>query len=520
MKKVLLIVGLLCVVHSVTMAQTLTNRERRRIKTEVLNTIEQYESTFTIHSESAKYRFLELFDNVRSRIYCDLMDYYSEDGKIEVDTYVELLSQKQLVESEVRNLVCSAPEWRDGGWHVKASFQKQMNYRDEHDVWFSTEEYFGNAHAIDMDLVYDPDERRCFITSIDGSLETIKPRLPQRFKVVQYASERDLEVMTDTARLHFNDFGQAFAGTGKLKARNVDLRIKYDTLAKASNYDKVKLKYNKTPWRARLRYGYALDGVYEISSPVQFSEQTSTAYEMGLDLGITFGKRTKFAIYSGIALQESELTFGLDRFQYAYMVSSQSMNDDLLTGGAKHEKTRQYNIAVSEGVKYSNLVVPVLLGFEHCWGRGFHFTWNVGAKFYFSKEIQYMPFHVTGSIVQQQTNTSTEQIKIDRDFTDFLVPSSYVPENVISLYGTAGFNINLVRQIVLLNLRVGCEYGMDNIHTSNENEMYKKNSGSQGIYPLIYSERVGDDVAVRSFMDCVSFKRQSLWLEAGLMFKF
>ena len=131
-----------------------------------------------------------------------------------------------------------------------------------------------------------------------------------------------------------------------------------------------------------------------------------------------------------------------------------------------------------------------------------------------------MPFHVTGSIVQQQTNTSTEQIKIDRDFTDFLVPSSYVPENVISLYGTAGFNINLVRQIVLLNLRVGCEYGMDNIHTSNENEMYKKNSGSQGIYPLIYSERVGDDVAVRSFMDCVSFKRQSLWLEAGLMFKF
>jgi hypothetical protein len=67
-------------------------------------------------------------------------------------------------------------------------------------------------------------------------------------------------------------------------------------------------------------------------------------------------------------------------------------------------------------------------------------------------------------------------------------------------------------------MQVGYEYGFAKIHTSKESKLFDDNAG---IYPLVPSgSDINANVATRSFLDCISYRRQALWLEAGLMFKF
>ena len=144
MKRVLLILLLFVVLPLTTIAQSLSNRARRTIYTDVINAIECYEMSATVRDEGAKYNFLNLFRSPDTRIYCDLMDYYSTDNKIEVLEYLDLLAKKSLVEVEIKNIVKGKPVLKNDGWHVQVSFFKTVNYIDENEVWFSSEQYYDN----------------------------------------------------------------------------------------------------------------------------------------------------------------------------------------------------------------------------------------------------------------------------------------------------------------------------------------------------------------------------------------
>lgn len=526
-----LFVAVLCIVMPwLTNAQTLTNKERRQMNMRLHDAIRTYERFSSISDTYARYDFLDLFEGNSTRIYCDLMDYISEDHKIDVATYVDRLSKMQSVDITIKEVSKSEPRHDSDGWHTVVMFKKTINCLDTNGVWFSSEEHYGADHNISVEFVYNITEDRCYIIAIDGEMisTTGRSHLPEKFVVVQKPNKENVKFMLKGGddSLQFNSFGQTFATSVKeVIPVNYNYRLKKpNVLAQTENYDLVEIRTAPTRWRVKFRYAYALGGIYHVSSPVEFSEQSSSATEMGVDVGFAFSLGrggSQMGFYTGVSLQESNISFGIDNVDYTYNIYSYTpgnggFNSDDLNN--QINISRKYDdIEIREAVNYKDLVVPAYIAFDHRFGNGLAFTWSVGAKFYFNSSSELDPYHVTGKVTMSDSGVNEN---IDLRFTEFMYPSYYSHDQAISLIGGAGFNINLFKRMILLSVKANYEYGLENIHTSEENNIHSWNSSGGREYPLIYSQSQGKDIATRSFLDCVSYKRQAIWLEGGLIFKF
>ncbi|MCI6618281.1 MAG: hypothetical protein MSD82_05445, partial [Prevotella sp.] len=83
-----------------------------------------------------------------------------------------------------------------------------------------------------------------------------------------------------------------------------------------------------------------------------------------------------------------------------------------------------------------------------------------------------------------------------------------------SVFGNAGLEIAIVRNSIYLLASAGYEYGLTWTYSSAENQFY---GNSQ--YPYVYYAPYGKDVVFRPFADCMSFRRECIWLNFGLMLK-
>ena len=76
-------------------------------------------------------------------------------------------------------------------------------------------------------------------------------------------------------------------------------------------------------------------------------------------------------------------------------------------------------------------------------------------------------------------------------------------------------NVNLLRNSLFVYGKWAYEMGLTDVHKSDENPLYR----TDAFYPMVYSAHKNMNIATRSFMDCVSYKRKAMWLEFGIMFK-
>lgn len=530
MRKILSVLLLCSAIPFIAGAQTLSNKDKRKMNMLIYEAISNYERYSSLYDINARYGFIDLFESPSTVIYCDLLDRMSTYQEVPVETYVDMLSQMQLVNTEIKRVNRGETVYRDNLWHTEVVCNKTISYLDKNGVWFSSTEYFGQEFLISFDFVYDPVIERCYIAGIKGHMFSEVRPLPNKFWVMQPTKKKnnwltktervslqDNSVISTYEPVKFNEFNQAFIGyrAKNLVNKNDNVHIKArrtrkkHIVASSDNYDLVNIQYGTSNWRLKFRYAMAYDGLFKVSSPVDFSSQKSTAVEYGADLGITFplGRSTQFGLYGGAALQTSDILFEKSGISYNYVVnnyipaSSSFNSDDYPVPGL-----RKYNITAREVVKYQDIVIPVYFAFDHNFGKAVAFTWNLGAKFYINSTISESTYNISGQVNDQS---------YDKNFSEFLFPSSYTPEQQISLTGGAGFNINLIRRTVFLMLKANYEYSLGNVHTSNENQFMTNSS-----YPVIYSEKTGNDMATRSFMDCVSYRREGLWIEGGLMFKF
>lgn len=543
MKKVLLLFCLIGLMPSILMAQQLTNRERRRINIEVLKALNQYEATQTLRGDVSKYQFLDLFENQDTLIYCDLLDYATNDDKINLQTYVDLLSKKTFVEARIKDVVKLNPQRRDDGWHTQVSFEKTLDYIDENEVWFSSKEYYRAPYQITIDFVYNEDDERCYIADISGNVESSELRLPKKFMVVQYQSEEDTKMRLQNKEeeeeyLVFNDFQQTFVKGEEIKPWKDDHRLKYDTLATADNYNLVKLKHRKTPWRLQLRYGYAPKGIYEITSPIDGLQSNSSGYEIGLDIGITFSLGAgSMGFFVGAGMQQSNISLSHNNIRYSqtasYTPSDNNFNsEDVLNG---YSVVRNYSISLAEeNISYTDIVVPVSLVVEPRLFKAMYLTFNVGAKLYLNQNTSISPLHIIGNA---KVGNETNDQNISGDYSNFIYPCSYSPDTTmellksiglskasLSLIGSVGFNFNLWENHILLTTKVGYEYGLANVYSQkfaqNHAHIFPSSTDSNPFTPILYSDAEKKYVAAYSLMGFTAAKRQALWLEGGLMFKF
>lgn len=499
----------------------------------------KYERNSNLYSANSQYEFLELFESPSTPVYCDLMGMIARSQQMEVGEYVRVLSNMQIVESKIKQVKKGESVYKDNEWITNVTFEKTLDYLDNNGVWFSSEEYYGEDFHINVEFAYNPEEDRCYIKGIQGSMSPGKKHLPNKFWVIEKQDGKNRDKLlvkspntSSTGKsgaayepVKYNTYNQAFID---YEARNVVCRNDNEHIsikktrnkhikATAENYELVNLQFKTTNWRVKPRFAFAVGGIYKVSSAVTFTEQKSSASEFGVDFGYTFslGRSTQFGLFAGVALQKSKISFALNGMTYSYTVhkydpdNGSNFNEEDMSV----DIVRYYNgLSATEGIDYNNLVLPAYIAFDHKFGKALAFTWSVGAKFYFNQATNVQPYTITGSVTQNGVSSS-----INQEFNQFLYPSYYNPDNSISLVGGAGFNINLFRSALFLSIKANYEFGLGNVHSSDENYLYDRYSS---MYPLIYSTESNKDIATRSFMDCVSFKRQAIWFEGGLMLKF
>lgn len=479
----------------------------------LLSLIEQYESSATAYDEIARYTFLDLYKDNTAEVYSDLMD-YEAGQKITVEEYLNTLATKQNVSIVMKNVSRKPYEWKEDGWHTTVTFDKSMIYNDENTILFSTEEQYKADYQISLDCVYDAEADRCYISSIDGSLPDSVTIVPRRFTIVNRHSDNDDRLTYNEKPLTYNSFNQAFVAEGKLEGWHQDIRIKADTIAKGHSYSMVNLRYKRVPWRVKARYAMTIGDAFEVSSPINFTSQESSATEFGIDLGLAVsGHTTSFGLYVGAAMSTSEISFAAGGCSYSYATTDSQ--------GVPY--TRKYEISgMTESVKYSDIVIPAYISLDQRLFKAVTLGFSLGAKLYLNGEAEVTPYHIEGTVSGQysagaSSNGANEKFgSISGDYTSFLYPNSYTRNTTdLSVTGGVTINVNLLRNSLFLYGKWAYEMGLTDVHKSDENYLY---SGDL-FYPMVYSAHQNMNIATRSFMDCVSYQRKAMWLEFGIMFK-
>lgn len=495
--------------------QTLTNRQSRNMNMRLLELVEKYEMYSVAYDKATVYSFMDLFESGEVPVFNDMME-LPEGEPLTVEEYVRHMSARENVEVTMKNAGHGDYEFRDGAWHSTVTFEKSLSYNDVNGVLFSSEEYYGKDYSIMLDCVYDA-KKDCFrIASIDGEMVSEIKHLPARFDVIQHNTPLDDKLTVDGKLLKFNSFGQAFSPEYGIRPWNDDVRISRTVSAAADNYEMVRLDFKYTRLRAKARFSFTAGSLFNVTSPVDFKENSSSGYEAGADFGIAFpaGRTTTISLYAGIAYSISSLRLAAGGYDYSYLTS----------GKDGHAYTRRYSVqSMTESVHYSDIAVPVYLNFDHKIANNLLLNWSAGAKVYLNNNIDFSPFHVKASVTGDFASGGAASAEdalgdIDQDYTAFLFPGSYTKGGLdLSIIAGLGISYNIFDNRVFAYAKVSYEFGLTDVHSSDNNPVFVNDE----VYPVVYTNMDGGkNVVVRSFCGSVSYRRQAIWPELGVMFKF
>lgn len=487
-------------------AQSLTNYERRCLNDKLLEAVISYENYI---SSSEPALFLDLFEKSGSKVYCDYVGAAEFGKQIAVSEYAGYLSQVRFV--EVRNLRKSSDYlFENGRYVVSVEFDKCLEYEDELKTYFTTDDkYIGGEFYIAMNLVYDADEDRFRISSIEGNSHP-KIKLPEgEFFVVERNDAMDDKLMVLGKPLDFNEFGSAYTVSEPV-VEDEDIILTRNEIGSTGRYRKVNYSYKETKGRFKVTASAAPLSAYKLTSPVDFSNVTSAAYESSLDFGYTIVSepRSKLAVFAGIGGSYSFLSLGVENVAYEYELSDVE----------SETYTRRYSFgSVREGMSFMDVMLPLYFSYELSLDGRAAFSLDAGVKLYLNVDTRVDPYTVEGlvSSVYGSEVRHTEQISAPVD--EYMIPASYMRNTYdMAAFGKLGFEYRLKDRRYLF-LKAGYLYGLTESYKSSLNEWIDP---SWGVYPFVYSSTAGKDVAVRSFADCISYRRSALTFDFGFRMKF
>lgn len=507
MKKYLILI-LLSLFAVPSGAQIMTHGLQRHIYGQVITLVETYEQE-SLTLDGGSYAFLSLFQSPSAPVFCDFMGSPDYGNTITAEQYAAYaatgvhspaITLKDVVKDKLR--------YENGCWQIDVHLKKAQEFMDENEILFSsTEFYHGRDYDLTMTVAYDEAEDRCLIRSITGSMDSSRP-FPTGFYQVIQKNETSVEPLYASGRpVEYNSFGQAF-NTDKLYSRNDDIVLRKRILGKGDRYEYVTYDFVPRMFRARLRYGFTLGNAYNIVSSQSFSEMKSKAWEAGLDLGVSIGHTGKasWALYTGFALSNSSVSIANRTTSYQYEAAD-------ATG---YTYSRSYRILeATEGMAYQDMMVPLYLSLEAGLASFLRLTFDLGVKGYYNWKTTVTPYHVHATV--SGLSSVDRYDEVNTDFSRFIDPGTYNRRPYdLSAVGGAGLDIRLYSILYLFG-KVSYEYGIFDSFSSDQKMWIDEASGE---FPLVYNPVVGEEVPRRSFIQCISFSRRALWLNAGVMLKF
>ena len=517
MKRVIITLVLCVVVVGATMSQTLSNTEKRRINYRVLQVIEQYESLMLLNNEDKRTEFGFLFEDLNVKIFNDLIGRPTADNKISVKEYIDYLGKQKGVISKIRRVSKIATKYESDGWHTIMSFRKTLSYVDRYGILFSSNEYYNSDYTITMDIRYDSKKDCCYIAGIDGKANSEREPLPPHFFVINKTSEAVYKNLYNKS-LQFNSAGQAFVTElNESAVSKLDMHIKNKLIAKTPNYEYLQLGYRIAGGRLKANFGITPMGAFDVKFPAPSGDKSvkSMAWEVSVDFGYTapLGRSTALGLFVGAGMSKSNLSFQLNNMKYSCLVGGVAGSI-----GSQTNLRREYTLSASEDVAYTDIIVPLYIGLEHRLAKVVSLVWHFGVKAYFNMDTKVSQYRLTGTIEQ-----GADVEMIDNTYSSFVLPSMYSvasPFTLPSISGVAGlgFSFNLYKRRLFADVKAYYEYGLDQVHKSTGTPVLDDRVGA---YPLVPSgSTITNNVVTKSFVDCVSYRRQALWVGAGLTFKF
>jgi hypothetical protein len=249
---------------------------------------------------------------------------------------------------------------------------------------------------------------------------------------------------------------------------------------------------------------------YSVTSTVNFASKKSSAYEIGVDIGYAFpiAAKSKLVINTGLGVSYSFLRLGMTDVKYAYELSDKSGN----------LYTRNYELSsVSEGMRFTDIVLPFYLTYEQTFKNKIALTADAGIKLYLNANTSVDPYSVDGNVSTVYGGKTTDIVPLPATINKYMVPASYM-RNTYDLAAFAKIGCEyMFKTRRYLFFKIGYLYGLTDSYKSSLNQWH---NDDEGIYPFVYSSKSMSDVAVRSFADCISYRRSALTFDLGFRMKF
>lgn len=497
----------------------LTLQERYHINALMLSTLSEYQLLAPMVSYSDRLALVRLFEHAASpSVFCDIAGTPTYQSMVTPKEYVELVdtdggSFLSINMSRIRKkgdfvLV-------DGKWHRHVTMEKELLYIDASTykggaggVFFDAATLYGDRRTpfqLDFDLVYDPAEDRCLISSITAPGSRPSSVLDNGFVYVVLNPNDEVfdHLNYNGGALSYNEYGQTMiTDLNALSFDSDDYKLLINTEASSSVYDVLSLGFKRLHhYRIKPHYDMTLgNAFYPGSYPdkVNFAH-SSKASEVRLDLGLLFVTRPKshFGLYVGAGYSQSQICLEASDFEYDFMPGV------------------TYSIGkASETLGFTDIVFPLYLEKEWKIGSRLHTTFDFGAKLYLNIDNQMLEAYTVSGI---QNN---RDFLLDSRETGFHQPQSFAKEPLdVSLFAGLSLDARIIGPVYGF-LSLGYEFGLPFFMPAYKPETlteYYAPDLMNPIFPVEYT--VGNDQLYRSMVGSVDFTRRSLWLSVGLNFK-
>lgn len=514
-------------VPTLLFAQSLTNRERRQINSQVLALIEEYERYASLYDDEAEHFFRSLFKD-DAQIVSDMIGSPSYLKSVSISEYINQLRVNSVnTATAIMDVRKGQLKFENGEWHIPIAFRKSLTYIDKNNYVFSIENYYSRYFNVTMDLVYDENENRCMIASMSGRVDSDKVFPEGRFYIInkprssgtRYAKHFET-LKIDSKPIEYNSTGQAMVVSGEPSVDDVDVEVSVVNETEGFNYDVVSFMFKTRNIRLKPYFSYAPFSAYVVENAAEYMKDESTAMAAGLDFGVTFpaGRHCKMGFYFGAGVSKSTLTLSLDNTTLTYNYDVPLYDK---TNMAFHNNTYKYTISnAMEQVEYMDLYVPLYLDFEFSLGREVLLSFNFGAKAYLNMSAKPTTPYSVEYKVNNVANPSDGVAGSVFTPTSFIVPNSYAKKSFdISGIANLGLDINLFKKRIYLMLQGGYEYGVTNSYESPTSQY-----GASEVKPIVpelnaSGDAVANHVAVNSLISGLETKRRAIWLTTGLKFK-
>lgn len=475
----------------------------------LLELVNRYEDYGNLKESYLADAYLSLFTSPEAPVFCDRPSSPKYNKSIPVAEFVKTSLGDSLFFVVLKSVKRSEYIFSEGNWEVKLLLDRKISYCDAAGVNFT------NESSLILNCRYFKYEEQFRIFSIEGAVKNPDHSLPwvefpgQKFSVVQMSHPEDTSVFVQGKRLAFSEYGQAFTSSDSYEYSDDDVVLKKNVTGSTDAYTLYTFSYKARRFRLRFFFDYAPVSAFAVTSDIKSLESKSSAMSFGVEFGHMWpvSKSVKLGLNAGIGLSMSNLDLTAENESYSVAMSGASKTSDGYT-----DYQRTYRLSkVQEGMKFTDFFVPLYFSSEFRLARKVTMTLDVGPKLNLNAKMTLTPYSISGDVTDGYTGQTTP-LSVDNRF---MHPVSYRRKTYdLSVVGRIGLDFPIAG-MHSIGFRIGYEYGISDTFKSDMNQ-WLSSDGSE--VPVYYYK--GKDVAVRSFADCISYRRNAIWFGIGYKLKF